>query len=59
MYTYRIVKENVVNGSRAKRTRTITRYKPLKIGGLYLQLGTGYPGAYRVLELIEEVHEDE
>lgn len=54
LYTYRIIKENCVNGQRAKRTRTITRYKPLEIGGLYLHLGDGYPGAYRVLELIKE-----
>lgn len=59
MYTYRIVKENVVNGARGKRTRTITKNRPLDVGGLYLHLGIGYPGAYRVLELIEEVHEDE
>lgn len=54
MYVYRIIRENVVNGQRAKRTRTIDRYEPLKIGGLYMHLGKGYPGAYRVLELIEE-----
>lgn len=55
MYTYRIVKEDFYTGKRAKRTRTITRCRPLEIGGLYMKLGKGYPGAYRVLELIEEV----
>lgn len=54
MYVYRIIRENIVNGVRSKRTRTIDRYEPLKIGGLYMHLGKGYPGAYRVLELIEE-----
>lgn len=54
LYTYRIVKENCVSGKRSGRTRTITRYKPLEIGGLYLHLGTGFPGAYRVLELLKE-----
>lgn len=53
MYTYKIVKENIVNGDRAKRTRQITRPTPLKIGGLYMHLGKGYPGAYRVLDLLE------
>ncbi len=54
MYTYKIIKENVATGERAKRTRTICRYRPLEIGGLYLHLGNGYPGAYRVLALIRE-----
>lgn len=54
MHTYRIVKENLVNGVRSARTRTIDRNKPLEVGGLYLHLGKGYPGAYRVLELIGE-----
>lgn len=52
MYTYRIIKENLVNGTQAKRSRTITRYRPLEVGGLYLHLGKGYPGAYRVLGLL-------
>lgn len=54
MYTYKIIKENVVTGERAKRSRTISRLRPLEIGGLYLHLGNGYPGAYRVLALIKE-----
>lgn len=53
MYTYKIIKEDVFTGKRAKRTRKIRRYKPLKIGGLYLHLGYGYSGAYRVLGLID------
>lgn len=57
-YTYRVIRENVVTGERAKRSRTIARYKPLTVGGLYMHLGSGYPGAQRVLELIKE-EEDE
>lgn len=57
MYTYRIIKEDFYSGKRGKRTRTITRVRPLEIGGLYLHLGKGYPGAYRVLELISEEKE--
>lgn len=52
LYTYRIIKEDVVTGERAKRSRKISRYKPLDIGGLYCHLGNGYPGFYRVLELV-------
>ena len=34
-YIYRVARENVVTGERAKRSRTIERYEPLKVGGLY------------------------
>lgn len=53
MYTYKIIKENAVSGQQDKRTRTITRCRPLEVGGLYLHLGRGYPGAHRILELVE------
>lgn len=58
IYTYRIVKENFINGQRADRARSITRYEPLEVGGLYLHLGHGYPGAYRVLELVKTEKDD-
>ena len=54
MYTYKIIKEDFYTGICAKRTRTICRNRPLEVGGLYSHLGKGYPGTYRVLELIEE-----
>ena len=57
-YTYKVIRENVVTGERAKRSSTIERYEPLKVGGLYMHLGSGYPGAQRVLELVR-VEEDE
>ena len=57
-YIYRVARENVVTGERAKRSRTIERYEPLTVGGLYMHLGSGYPGAQRVLELVR-VEEDE
>ena len=57
-YIYRIARENLVTGELAKRSRTIERYDPLKVGGLYMHLGSGYPGAQRVLELVR-VEEDE
>lgn len=57
MYTYWIVKEDFFTGQRAKRRRKITRNDILQVGGLYNHLGQGYPGCYRVLELVaaEEV----
>lgn len=51
-YTYRVVKENVITGERGKQMRMITRRSPLEIGGLYMCLGNGFRGAYRVLELV-------
>ena len=54
MYKYKIIKEDFYTGICAKRTRTICRNRPLEVGGLYSHLGKGYPGTYRVLELIEE-----
>ena len=57
-YTYKVIRENVVTGERAKRSRTIERYEPLTVGGLYMQLGYGYPGAQRALELVRVEEED-
>ena len=57
-YIYRVARENVVTGERAKRSRRIERYDQLTVGGLYMHLGSGYPSAQRVLELAR-VEEDE
>lgn len=48
VYTYRVVRE-YPNGSMGKRGKTITRFVPLKVGGLYVHLGKGFPGMQRVL----------
>lgn len=58
MYTYRVIRENAVTGQRAKRSRTITRFKPLQVGGLYCHLGSGYPGFQRILELVSAEPEE-
>lgn len=58
VYTYRIIKEDFHTGKRGKRCRTICRYKPLEVGGLYLHLGAGYPGCYRILSLISTEGQD-
>lgn len=57
-YIYRVARENLTTGERAKRSRMIERYKPLTVGGLYMHLGSGYPGAQRVLELVRVEEED-
>lgn len=50
MFIYRVAKENAVNGQQSKRTRIIHRNRPLAVGGLYVHLGYGFRGTYRVLE---------
>ena len=57
-YIYRVAREDLTTGERAKRSRTIERYDQLTVGGLYIHLGSGYPDAQRVLELVR-VEEDE
>lgn len=57
-YIYRVAREDLTTGERAKRSRMIERYKPLTVGGLYMHLGSGYPGAQRVLELVRVEEED-
>lgn len=55
-YTYKVVRE-YRDGSRGKRAKTLTRFSRLRIGGLYVHLGKGYPGMQRVLS--EEVRQIE
>ena len=54
MYTYKVVRENAVNGQRGKRAKLYYRYEPLTVGGLYAHLGAAFPGFYRVLELLNK-----
>lgn len=58
-YVYKVVREDFCTDRRAKRCRKITQYEPLRIGGLYCHLGKGYPGCYRVLELVEKTVEED
>lgn len=55
-YTYKVVRE-YQDGSRGKRVKTLTLFKPLNAGGLYVHLGKGFPGMQRVLS--EEVRQIE
>ena len=55
-YIFKVVREDP-DGSRAKRVRTVMRFRPLTVGGLYVQLGKGFPGMQRVLS--EETRKSE
>ena len=56
-YIYKLIREDW-NKPPGKRTKTIIRDKPdLNIGGLYVHLGTGYPGCQRILSM--EIREEE
>ena len=51
-YVYTLVKENFRTGERSKRRRKYYSFsKRLEVGGLYVHLGKGYPGCYRVLSV--------
>lgn len=52
-YTYLAVKENAVTGEQGKRIRRVTKRRPLEVNGLYMHLGKGYHGAYRILKLVQ------
>lgn len=54
MYTYKVVRENAVNGQQGKRAKLYSGYEPLTVGGLYVHLGGGFPGFQRVLELVSK-----
>lgn len=53
-YIYTVVKEDWNTGKRSNRTRKYYTHKSdLTIGGLYLHLGRGFRGCYRVLSVEE------
>lgn len=54
-YVYTVVKEDWKTGEQGKRTKEYCSNQPkLNIGGLYMHLGKGFPGCYRVLSVREE-----
>lgn len=57
MYCYEVIKENVVNGSRADRSETYCSNRPLVVGSLYMHL-RDMKGAYRVLNELEVDYDD-
>ena len=51
-YVYTLVKEDFRTGEQSKRRRKYYSFsKKLEVGGLYVHLGKGYPGFYRVLSV--------
>lgn len=58
LYIYRVIREHL-DGTRGKRAKQYCCYEPeLHIGGLYVHLGTGYPGFQRVLSMTTEEFPD-
>lgn len=57
LYVYEVIREDLVTGQRGKRSKRYSSFEnELNVGHLYLHLGTGYPGAQRVLGMhIEEL----
>ena len=54
MYIYKVIRE-YPDGSRGKRTKNLWRWEnDLKVGGLYVHLGSGFPGMQRVLSMETE-----
>lgn len=54
MYIYKVIRE-YPDGSRGKRTKRLWRWEnDLKVGGLYVHLGSGFPGMQRVLSMNTE-----
>lgn len=59
IYVYRVIREDLITGQRGKRAKRYSSYSPdLTVGGLYLHLGSGFPGAQRVLDMQEEENGD-
>lgn len=48
-YTYRVIRENAVNGQQGKRAKLYCCFKPLQVGSLYTLVGQGF---HRILELV-------
>lgn len=57
MYCYEVIRENIVNGSRADRSETYCSNRPLVVGSLYMHL-RDMKGAYRVLNELEVDYDD-
>lgn len=56
LYVYRVIREDLATGKRGKRSKRYSCFSPeLAVGGLYLHLGPGYPGAQRVLDMTTEI----
>lgn len=58
LYKYQVIREDL-SGKRGKRAKNLYRFEnDLKVGGLYVHLGSGFPGFQRVLSVtVEEIPE--
>lgn len=51
VYIYKVIRE-YPDGSRGKRIKRLWRWEnDLKVGGLYVHLGSGFPGMQRILSM--------
>ncbi len=57
VYTYKVLRE-YPDGSQAKRARRITCTEPLRVGGLYVRLGKGFPGMQRVIAEVAQEYQE-
>ena len=58
LYIYKVIRENP-DGTQGKRAKRLYCFEPeLRIGGLYVHLGPGYPGMQRVLGMTTEEFPD-
>ena len=54
LYVYTVVRERM-DGTRGKKTKKLCRWENnLRVGGLYVHLGNGFPGMQRVLSMTTE-----
>lgn len=54
VYVYKLVREDI-SGTQGKRTKKDYRFEQdLNVGGLYVHLGSGFPGLQRVLSMTTE-----
>lgn len=54
LYKYKVIRERL-DGSRGKRAKTYFSFEQkLTVGGLYVHLGSGFPGLQRVLSVTVE-----
>lgn len=58
LYKYKIIREDL-KGNQGKRAKTYWSFtENLKVGGLYVHLGYGFPGLQRVLSMTIEEYPD-
>lgn len=55
IYVFKVIREELITGQCGKRAKRYSSYaQGLTVGGLYIHLGSGFPGAQRVLDMQTE-----